>query len=191
MNNEKKQIGSIEIIMGCMFSGKTSYLLNYVNKLSSIGIKPLIINSEVNTRDQTGVLNNHNNETINCITVKKLSDLQFDILNSHQYIFIDEGQFFEDLKDTVLEWCEEVGKNVYIFGLDGDFRRNKFGAILDLIPYADNVIKLTGYCSQCNNKTPSLFTFRKSSDTEQTVIGNGDKYIPLCRKHYLMNSQIM
>ena len=187
MNNGKKNVGTIEIIMGCMFSGKTSYLLSYVDKMSSIGIKPLIINSHINTRDMIGTLTNHNNQQTCCITVKNLSDINFDILNLHQYIFIDEGQFFEDLFDTVLFWCEKLCKNIYIFGLDGDFKRQKFGGILDLIPYADKVKKLTGFCSLCNDMTPSLFTFRKSCDTEQTVIGNKDIYIPVCRKHYLMN----
>ena len=77
----------------------------------------------------------------------------------------------------------EKNKKIYICGLDGDFNRNKFGALLDLIPLCDKVHKLTAMCSLCKNGTPGIFSLRLSNETDQTIIGS-DNYIPVCRKCY-------
>jgi hypothetical protein len=60
-------------------------------------------------------------------------------------IGIDEAQFFCDLKQYVIKWCEEYNKNITVIGLDGDFKRNVFGHILDLIPVCDNFYKLKAF----------------------------------------------
>jgi len=75
----------------------------------------------------------------------------------------------------------KYNKKVYVGGLDGDFERKKFGAILDLIPLCDKVTKLTSLCSQCKDGTPGIFSMRLTNEVEQTVVGS-DNYIPVCRK---------
>ena len=77
----------------------------------------------------------------------------------------------------------EYNKKVYVCGLDGDFKRQKFGQILDLIPLCDKVTKLTSLCSICKNGTPGIFSKRISSEEEQTLVGS-DNYIPVCRTCY-------
>jgi thymidine kinase len=184
------ETGSIDIIIGCMFAGKTSRLLTKANKLISIDITPLIINSSINTRDDYGQLNSHDKNKIECITLDNLMDIDKNLLNEYNYILIDESQFFSDLKIAVLYWCEKLNKKITVFGLDGDYKRQKFGQIIDLIPYADHVEKNKGYCSICKNLTPSLFSARITNDIEQNIIGSSDKYIPVCRKHYLQLNNI-
>ena len=97
---------------------------------------------------------------------------------------INEGQFFSDLKSTVINLCEKYKKHIVVSGLDGDFKRNTFGQITDLIPYADEVIKTKAMCTICNNGTDALFSWRKTKETNQKVIGSTN-YIPVCRTHYL------
>ena len=97
-------------------------------------------------------------------------------------ILINEGQFFPDLYDVVVDMLAH-NKKIYICGLDGDFERKKFGQILDLIPLCDKVTKLTSLCSQCKNGTPGIFSMRLTNETAQTVVGS-DNYIPVCRKCY-------
>ena len=75
----------------------------------------------------------------------------------------------------------EKEKKIYICGLDGDFRRNKFGHVLDLIPLCDKVVKLTSLCGICKNGTPGIFSKRITTETEQTIVGS-DNYVPVCRK---------
>ena len=99
-----------------------------------------------------------------------------------EVILINEGQFFEDLYDVVIDMLR-FNKRVYVCGLDSDFERKKFGQILDLIPLCDKVNKLTSLCSQCKDGTPGIFSMRLTNETEQTIVGS-DSYIPVCRKCY-------
>jgi thymidine kinase len=103
-------------------------------------------------------------------------------------IFINEGQFFPDLYDTVVELVEKMGKNVYIFGLDGDFTRSIFGDIYRLIPLSDTIVKLSALCSQCRDGTPAIFSHRITQEQQQVSIGS-DNYIPLCRACYIRGAQ--
>ncbi len=96
-------------------------------------------------------------------------------------ILIDEGQFFTDLME-VLYLVNTLNKHVFIFGLDGDFKRNRFGQILDLIPHCDTVEKLTAVCNECS-KT-AIFSHRTNESSEQMLIGSQDVYQPLCRVCY-------
>jgi thymidine kinase len=105
-------------------------------------------------------------------------------INECDVILINEGQFFHDIVEFTTEMVEKRHKKVYICGLDGDFKREKIGKLLDLVPISDKVTKLRALCGQCKDGTPAPFSFRKSSSTEQVVIGADDIYIPLCRKCY-------
>ena len=75
-----------------------------------------------------------------------------------------------------------MNKQVFICGLDGDFKRQKFGNLFDLIPYCDELIKLKSVCKICKNQ--AIFSHRTSKESEQLVIGS-DNYLPLCRKCYM------
>ena len=76
--------------------------------------------------------------------------------------------------------------NVVVTGLDGDSNRNKFGHILDLIPFANTCTKINAACIMCLDGTPAPFSYRKkNTNTKQILIGAGDTYMSLCRKHYL------
>jgi thymidine kinase len=108
-------------------------------------------------------------------------------LNDTDVILINEGQFFADIYEFALNMVETRGKTVHICGLDGDFQRNKFGKLLDLIPYADDVVKLKSRCHVCSKS--AAFSHRLSGEVEQVVIGS-DNYIPLCRGCYIkMNTK--
>ena len=176
----------ITLYIGCMFSGKTSELIKHCRKWMQIKDKKVLcINySEDNRYSDAEYIISHNQDKIDCIKVKNLSEVPIEMILSHHYIMIDEGQFFSDLKEYVLQWCEEYKKKIVIIGLDGDYKRQAFGQIIDLIPYVDDVYKLKALCELCNDETEALFTHRLSSENEQIVIGNSN-YIPLCRKHYL------
>jgi thymidine kinase len=78
---------------------------------------------------------------------------------------------------------ENHHKSVYICGLDGDFKRQKFGQILDLIPYCNRVEKLNSLCAICKNGKPGIFSHRITQEKDQVVIGS-DNYQPLCRTCY-------
>jgi thymidine kinase len=141
------------------------------------------------------MLSTHDRKMIPCILSDDLVENWSNTLNPYysnlneaDVILINEGQFFKGLKDVVLDMIEKQGKIVYICGLDGDFKRQKFGELLDLIPYCDKVNKLTSFCSKCRNGKNGLFSCRVTKETEQIVIGS-DNYKPLCRQCYLSISK--
>jgi len=97
-------------------------------------------------------------------------------------IMINEAQFFEDLVPSVKSMLKE-NKTIYIFGLDGDFKCERFGGVLDLVPMSDNVTKLSSFCNLCKDGTPGIFSLRLTNEKEQMLIGS-DNYMPVCRGCY-------
>lgn len=169
----------LEIILGPMFSGKTTRLIQAYKTHTFIGKKVAVINYVDDTRYHETLLSSHDKIMIPCLHARQIRDLWNDILNS-DVILINEGQFFEDLYECVLEMVDTYNKTVYVYGLDGDFKRNKFGKILDLIPHCDNVEKLKSLCSVCKDGTLAPFSKRITNEDSQIVIGS-DNYIPVCR----------
>ena len=189
----------LELIIGPMFSGKTSYLLDVYKKCKLCNIPIAVINHSADNRytNDDNLLSTHDKTMVPCILTKTLMDLWnytdlednyndkssgHMLIRNANVILINEGQFFEDLYPCVLDMLREK-KQVYICGLDGDFQRNKFGSILDLIPMCDKVTKLNSLCGICKNGTPGIFSKRITGDKEQFLIGS-DNYIPVCRNCY-------
>jgi thymidine kinase len=190
--------GYLELIIGPMYSGKTSKLLEIYKQCKFCEMSVSIINHSFDKRYHDTMLSSHDKVMVPCINTDNLHNLwfndgmidltqQFDntnykkIRNSH-VILINEGQFFDKLYNVVYDMLKNK-KIVYICGLDGDFERKKFGEILDLIPLCDNVTKLTSLCSSCKNGSLGIFSMRTTNEKQQTVIGS-ENYLPVCRKCY-------
>ena len=94
-------------------------------------------------------------------------------------IGIDEGQFFPDLVEFT-EKVANLGKIVIVAALDATFQRKVFGPVLDLIPLAESVVKLTSVCMLCHQS--ASFTRRLGSEQQVELIGGADKYLSVCRK---------
>ena len=176
------QSAYLEIILGSMYSGKTSRLVEIYKQCKFCNIGVSIINHSIDNRYHDTMVSSHDKIMAPCLQAKNLTDIWNEELKKSDVILINEGQFFPDLYDVVVDMLSSK-KKIYICGLDGDFERKKFGTILDLIPLCDKVTKLTSLCSQCKDGTPGIFSMRLTSEKEQTVVGS-DNYIPVCRKCY-------
>jgi thymidine kinase len=180
--------GYLELIIGPMYSGKTSKLLEIYKQCKFCDISVCVINHSLDNRYHETMLSSHDKVMIPCLNVEDLYDLWFNnkenynLIRQSDVILINEGQFFNNLYCVVNDMLKN-NKVVYICGLDGDFERKKFGEILDLIPLCDKVNKLTSLCSICKDGTPALFSMRTTNEKEQTVIGS-ENYLPVCRLCY-------
>jgi len=192
--------GYLEVILGPMFSGKTSRLVEIYNQCKFCNIDVIVINHLIDNRYDDKLLSTHDKIKIPCIKTERLFDiwdeqlsLRDDIiiprindklqLFTSKVILINEGQFFPDLFEFV-NVLLKYKKQIYICGLDGDFERNKYGQILDIIPLCDKVEKLTSLCSICKNGKKGIFSMRLTNEKIQTVVGS-ENYIPVCRECYV------
>lgn len=184
---ERISSGYLEIILGPMFSGKTSKLVEIYKQYSFCNIPIIVINHSDDTRYSDTQMVTHDKVEINCIQSNNLLSVindQIDIFttNGPLAVIINEGQFFPDLYSTVYEMVNTHKAHVYVAGLDGDFKQEKFGQILDLIPICDKVYKLHSLCVQCKDGTKAIFSHRiNNSCMEQKMIGTNEDYVPLCR----------
>jgi thymidine kinase len=185
MSLPQSEMGRLELIIGNMFSGKSSELIRRINREKSIQKKILVINFIGDNRYSNNSVATHDNTKVSSLKLGKLSDLPPDMIKQYDSFFIDEGQFFPDLYTFVKNIVDHGCKHVVVSGLDGDSNRDPFGDIIKLIPISDTVDKLTAYCIKCNNGTLGPFTKKISSNTHIIDIGGIDKYIPVCRNHYI------
>ena len=179
--------GYLELAIGPMFSGKTTWLTNLHKQCTFCNMKVMVINFAGDTRytaAEDALLSTHDRTMIPCImcsTIQELEERHAEELLTAEVLLINEGQFFGVIT-RVLRFVD-AGKRVYICGLDGDFEKKRIGSFLDLIPHCDKVCKLTSLCSICRNGKEAIFSFRTTSETDQIVIGS-DNYLPLCRACY-------
>lgn len=176
---------SIKLIIGPMFAGKTTELLRYIRMLKVINKQYIIVKPSVDTRIDELSISTHNFDKEECIVLENMKDIYKLELDNIDTVFIDEGQFFNDLKEIVINLVEKENKNVIISGLVSDYNRNKFGQMLELVPYGAEIIQLNALCLYCMDGTSAIFSHRRQTSNEQVLIGAKDTYVSLCRKHYL------
>lgn len=185
-------VGYLELAIGPMFSGKTTWLTNVHKQCMYCNMRVMVVNFAGDTRYVSAadaLLSTHDRTMIPCIMCSTIAELETqhgDELSSAEVLLINEGQFFPDIM-RVLSHID-AGKRIYICGLDGDFEKKRIGSLLDLIPHCDKVCKLTSLCSICRNGKEAIFSFRTTQETDQIVIGVNN-YIPLCRACYSTESE--
>ena len=177
---------SLELILGCMFSGKSTELIRRVRRYQSIGKKVCVINHNADTRTGDKV-ETHYGDTVKALKCVHLSNfMNSGTFTAFEVICIDEAQFFGDLYDMVMSMVDLYGLHVIVAGLSGDFQRNHFGEIHRLIPKADDIHFCKAYCGMCKDMNkPAVFTMRLSKSVELVEVGASDKYVAVCRKCYL------
>ena len=184
--------GYLELILGPMFSGKTSKLIEIYKQCEFCNITVSAINYIGDTRYSTTMISSHDMKMIPCIQGSSIHDIlngengksNTARLNESDVILINEGQFFCDILEHVEYWVEKCKKRVYVCGLDGDFKRSPIGNLLEMVPLCDKIDKLTSLCSNCKDGTRAIFSYRVTDEKEQIVIGSSN-YIPVCRKCYI------
>ena len=186
--------GSLKIIIGPMFSGKSTRLIFKLTRMADVGFRVAYIthldtnNRKTESRDDAVTTHNSQFKSLSSkITpIVETSLSKIDIRN-FDFIGIDEASFFNDLYESVLTWVTGYGKNVIVASLDGDAYRRKFGQVLDLIPDADKIKKLTAFCEVCKItkrilvKAPFTGRLTNNENCEAKVIGGKNMYMAMCR----------
>ncbi len=178
-----KDTGWIEVITGCMFSGKTEELIRRLRRAQIAKQKVKIFKPLIDTRYSESSIVSHNDQSLPSIQIKDIKDV-LKLSEDSQVIGIDEAQFFSD---EIVDICNELadkGKRVIVVGLDQDYRGIPFEPMPRLLSIAEYITKSLAICVECGN--PADRTQRKTKSSERVIVGAADIYEARCRKcHYI------
>jgi len=178
--------GSIEVIAGSMFSGKTEELIRRLKRARIAGLKVEIFKPAVDTRYSDNMVVSHDENSIPSTPVENSSMIML-LANEVDVVGVDEAQFFDD---AIVEVCREVanrGIRVVVAGLDMDFAGHPFGPMPALMSTAEYVTKVHAICVDCGNL--ANYSYRTAEETSVVLLGEKEAYKPLCRRCYNRNNQ--
>lgn len=173
--------GSIEVVCGSMFSGKTEELIRRLNRAKIARLKVEIFSPKADTRYDENALVSHNATSIPSTPVENASSILLLASDVH-VIGIDEAQFFDEELPDVCNILANKGIRVIVAGLDMDFKGRPFGPMPAIMAMAESVTKLHAVCVRCGN--PALYSYRLLPDENQVMLGEKESYEPRCRSCY-------
>ena len=185
----------LKLIIGPMFSSKSSSLLAEINRYKYITENILVVNSILDSQRHSemlkkGAIKTHNSNTFPAIMLNKLEELKTNSdYHKAELIIIDEAQFYSDLYpflDTELRKGNNSNPKTFIVaGLSSDYKMKPIGDIIKLVPLANEIVKLSAICVYCKDGTPASFNKLISiKEVDQIAVGAENMYAPCCRKHF-------
>ena len=179
-----KHKGSIEVICGSMFSGKTEELIRRLKRAEFAKLKIAVFKPTIDIRYDDQKVVSHDLNTIKSISVTSPSDILKSV-NDEDVVAIDEAQFFNNKLASVCNTLANDGKRVIIAGLDMDFLGLPFGSMPELLAIAEYITKVHAICSDCGDIANHSFRLTENQDLVQ--LGQKKEYKPLCRKCFSSN----
>jgi thymidine kinase len=173
--------GSIEVITGSMFSGKTEELIRRLRRTQFAGLKVEIFKPSLDKRYSETRVVSHDDKSILSTPVDNASAILL-LAGDVNVVGIDEAQFFDN---SIIDVCNKLadrGIRIVIAGLDMDFMGKPFGPMPGLLSIAEFVTKVHAICMRCGNL--AHYSFRKSDEAQVVVLGEKDKYETLCLTCY-------
>jgi thymidine kinase len=178
LKEPSKNVGWIEVISGCMFSGKTEELIRRIRRAQIAKLKVAIFKPCIDVRFSSNHIVSHNDQSLDSIVVDDAEEIPKLVGDAH-VIGIDEGQFF---KMNLVDVCERLaneGKRVIVAGLDQDYRGKPFEPMPQLLAVAEYITKTLAICVVCG--APADRTQRITSASERVIVGAKDVYEARCR----------
>ena len=173
--------GSIELITGSMFSGKTEELIRRLRRAQFAGLRVEIFKPSLDNRYSETRVVSHDEKSINSTPVDNASSILL-LTGDVDVIGIDEAQFFDNSIVDVCNSLADSGIRVLVAGLDMDFMGKPFGPMPALLAIAEYVTKVHAICMRCGNL--AQYSHRKSNEAQVVLLGEKDIYEPLCRACY-------
>jgi thymidine kinase len=178
-----KDTGWIEVITGCMFSGKTEELIRRLKRAQIAKQSVKIFKPRIDERYSKNSIVSHNEQSLPSILIDDIIEV-LDHANNAQVIGIDEAQFFNESIVHICNLLASRGKRVIVAGLDQDYTGKPFEPMPQLLAIAEYITKQLAICVVCGN--PADKTQRKTTNSERVVVGAADIYEARCRRcHYI------
>ena len=181
-SGDGKKRGSIEVIAGSMFSGKTEELIRRLRRARIANQKVEIFKPMMETRYSEQAVVSHDSNSILSTPVETAANillLSYDV----DVVGIDEAQFFDEGLVDVCNQLADSGVRIIAAGLDTDYLGVPFGPMPALMAIAEYVTKVHAICVRCGNL--ANYSYRTSESEKRVLLGEKDAYEPLCRSCYL------
>ena len=171
--------GSIEVICGSMFSGKSEELIRRVKRASIARQKVQVFKHTLDDRFHKMEIASHSGFSFEAFAVKDISQIEELLEDDTKVIAIDEAQFYNDNLTSLCQKLADQGKRVIVAGLDQDFRGRPFEITARLMAVSEFVTKQLAICMVCGN--PANRSFRLSKSKKRIQVGAADRYEARCR----------
>ena len=182
--NQPIQKGSIEVICGSMFSGKTEELLRRLKRAKFAKLKISVFKPQIDGRYDIRKVVSHDKNTIQSIPISNPKSM-LNLAKNANVVAIDEAQFFGQEIISICTQLANNGSRVIIAGLDMDFLGTPFGVMPQLLAIAEHVTKVHAICVDCGSIANHSFRLTKSKELVQ--LGKKEEYKPLCRQCFNTN----
>jgi thymidine kinase len=174
--------GWVELICGCMFSGKTEELIRRMTRAQIARQKLQVFKPAIDTRYGEAVVASHNSNAIQSLPVQNAHEILVHLDDSTRVVGIDEAQFFDKGLLDVVERLAKRGIRVVVAGLDMDYLGRPFGPMPELLAIAEQVTKLSAICVVCG--APATRSQRVVASEDTVLLGAHDSYEARCRAHH-------
>jgi len=174
--------GWIEVITGCMFSGKSEELIRQIRRAELAKQKVKVFKPKIDSRYSANEVASHNNNRSPSIVIESPIEILQHVDLSTQVVGIDEAQFFDESLVQIAHELAENGKRVILAGLDTDWRGKPFGPMPTLLAQAEVINKQYAICMVCGE--PATRTQRLVSNQDSILVGSTEAYEARCRRHF-------
>lgn len=176
-----RQVGSIEVICGSMFSGKTEELIRRMKRAQFAKLPVEIFKPAIDIRYAEKEVVSHDSNSIPSTPVEHSSAILL-LGGNAKVIGIDEAQFFDDELPNVCIQLANKGVRVIVAGLDMDYQGRPFGPMPNIMAVAEDVYKVHAVCVKCG--APANYSYRFTKEDSVVLLGEKESYEPRCRHCY-------
>jgi thymidine kinase len=176
-----RRTGWVEVICGCMFSGKTEELIRRLRRARIADLRVEVFKPLIDTRYDASSIVSHDTTSLIATPIERSEQL----LGLHpetSVVGVDEAQFFDENLSEVCHQLALRGVRVIVAGLDMDYRGRPFGPMPALLATAEYVTKVHAICVHCGNL--ATHSYRLSAEEEVVLLGEKERYEPRCRTCY-------
>jgi thymidine kinase len=189
----KHHTGSVEVITGSMFCGKTDELIRRLRRATIARQKVQVFKPAVDNRYAERKVTSHAGSDFEALPIQQAGDVLANLSRDTTVVAIDEAQFFDDQVIEVVQKLANLGLRVIVAGLDTDFRGEPFGPMPVLMAIAERVDKLQAICMVCGeaaSRTQRLVNGEPARyDDPVVIVGAAEMYEARCREHHVVRRE--
>ncbi len=184
----KHHAGTVEVVCGSMFCGKTEELIRRLRRAVIAKQNVQVFKPIIDNRYQAAKVSSHNGDAFEAQPIEKAEDLLDNLQEQTTVVGIDEAQFFDRALIGIVQNLAERGVRVILAGLDTNFKGEPFGVMPELMAVAERVDKLSAICMVCGDeasRTQRLVNGKPARyDDPVIIVGASEMYEARCRTHH-------